>query len=409
MTVEGGPSSEEPRAEQLHVERFDAISAVPDWGSLSETPSFYMSEPWLRANEGALRSRQTYVMVRTDLGQAVAGTIVHVIEDQSTYSYYNLPDLLISEETRRALAAQPRASRDLDLEVRRLRGLREDAYPLLTCTAPSGYSGGIAYSTAVSPDMKRQASRVLVSYLEDRRRAGEGAGLAFLYIAAGRDPFLEEALSSMGHQSFVLDAQCVLDLEWATFDGYLGARSRKRREAIRREMRRCSERGLTFHVEDAGALTSELASLQVNVQRKHGHEVTVEDVLRRYAEVTRVLGPWMRVGVLRRDDRPAAFCLYFDVGDTYYMRAFGVDDDLVDRTDFAYFNTVYYGPIRQAVAEGKKRIHFGPGSYETKVARGCRVELLLAFFRFSSPAVAGFSKVAAAYGVVQATTFARCS
>jgi|GEM_PF-3125471 hypothetical protein len=352
------------------VSRIDEVWA--DWLTLADCPSFYLSPAWLRAMEGALGPDHFYILVRADGDQRpIAGIPCHLIHDRTTYLFYNLPQLLIQD-----LAASPG---NIGLTALAHTCL-DELYPVLTCVAPSGYISAICYR---SPLVARgPVAEALVAAVEHLASTLCARTVCFLYVPEGTDQELHTALIARDYQPFVLRGQCYLPIQWTTFTDYLRALSRKRREAVQREIRRFQERGLTLHIAGGEALTAELAMMHVSVQQKYGHTYSIEQALATYQRIQQNVGTAVRVFIARRQGQAVGFSLFYAYGAAYYARLFGVDYGQVTKDDYLYFSTLFYEPIRQALHSGVRLIHYGIEGYTAKVARGCQVQPLLGYAKF---------------------------
>ena len=67
-------------------------------------------------------------------------------------------------------------------------------------------------------------------------------------------------------------------------------------------------------------------------------------------------------------------------GDAGAVPLVGIDYS-ADECGFAYFNLVYYAPIRLAVSYQLNSITYGNAAYEAKIRRGCRAEQSFVYWR----------------------------
>ena len=59
----------------------------------------------------------------------------------------------------------------------------------------------------------------------------------------------------------------------------------------------------------------------------------------------------------------------------------GFDYSIQEKSDFLYFNLVYYSPIKWAIKEGIKKIYYRWGSEHAKYLRGCQPERIYTFVK----------------------------
>jgi predicted N-acyltransferase len=159
------------------------------------------------------------------------------------------------------------------------------------------------------------------------------------------------------------------------WDEYESALSGRRRAATRRERRRFAAAGYDVAEQSLATCWKPLAELVSQVQKKHGHGTTAEqmrDVLARQLEV---LGPDSLVITIERDGALVAGALDYRFGDTLYGRMVGFDyPRLVDA--YEYFNLVYYLPIERLPSLGLRRLHLGIEAEAVKVERGAQLDPL---------------------------------
>jgi predicted N-acyltransferase len=73
--------------------------------------------------------------------------------------------------------------------------------------------------------------------------------------------------------------------------------------------------------------------------------------------------------------RLVAFSLFFEWEEVLYARSFGIDYDHTENSSCAYFNLLFYEPIKYAVEHDLIGIHFGPAT-PAKAARGAQIRPL---------------------------------
>lgn len=253
--------------------------------------------------------------------------------------------------------------------------------PVLTAVAP-GFTSGVC----ASPELREPAAATdaLLDGLEREARARGAGAAAFLYLPEDHGSLLERRAAGRGYRSVVVAGRCVLRVAWRTFGEYLRSRTRTRRKSIRAEVERF---GAELEVEATGVegLTDELIPLHAQWRAKHGHPVSEEELRRQYAAIRERLGPAVRLFVARRDGRPAAFAQFYDDEGTLYSRAIGFDYERVEGA-FAYYNLLFYEPLRHAMAHGIRALDYSFESYEAKLGRGCTLQHFLLLLKPLVPA-----------------------
>ena len=354
------------------------------WDQL-ETPSFYLSHDWLRAVEGMLAPEHPYLVVE-DRGAVVAVAPCQLVRDPDVYAFYSPQALLLGSdrvsELQRWLSLD-RASRLGGLAAA-LRPSSERLMPALLATAPRGHRSGISYHHSLTPWERVEIARRLVEGLDELARSHGAATVAFFYLPRASDPYLEAALAAGGYAATVLAGDCTLDLRWPDFDSYIGHFRSGHRQSLMSDIRRFVQAGCTIQLGGTELLSDDLAALQVATQSKYGHVMDPARTLRWYARIRTELAGYARVTLARRGADVLGFGLFYEAGRELYARAVGFDYARLAR-ERSYFSLVFYEPIRYAIANRLRRIHYGIESYEAKMHRGCGLQTSLGWFRFHTP------------------------
>ncbi|MFI6347181.1 GNAT family N-acetyltransferase [Streptomyces sp. NPDC050560] len=197
---------------------------------------------------------------------------------------------------------------------------------------------------------------------------------------------LRTALAARGYAGATTLAQTVLPLPGGTFDDYLAGLTSKRRRNVRREARAFAASGMTVRRAGIDEFTSEHAELHVRQLRRYGHDATAAqmvDIVRRSA---RFFGDWAVFLVAERAGRPEGFSLSYAHSGELHPKMSGFSP-YADR-HFAYFALVYYEPVAAAQELGLRRLVLGPGTYDAKSHRGCRIEPRTSYVRVTHRAAA---------------------
>jgi len=59
----------------------------------------------------------------------------------------------------------------------------------------------------------------------------------------------------------------------------------------------------------------------------------------------------------------------------------GFDYDLLTKTDFTYFNAVYYAPLQLAIEKGIRKMYYRFKAEKVKIDRGCKPEKTYSFVK----------------------------
>lgn len=329
------------------------------WAAATAGAGLYLDYDWLAAGVAAPSDDRLFL-----LSESGAAACYGVGRD--AFPFYDPVRLLFGEAEVAGLAGGlPAAGADelpaLAADLRRAAGDRS-----LVCVAP-GFLCGLAGAPA----------GLAAAVLERARAAGAGS-VAALHLPPAEAARFGPALEAAGLAPALVGADCVLDVRWRSLDEYLADPSRRRREQIRREMRRFRAAGLRLEMRGAEAIGPELAELQANVQRKYGHLPDVAGYRRQHELVASALGERVRLFLARRSGRTVGFTLCYEWDGVLYTRSIGFDYAALG-ADACYFHVEFYGPIACAAERGLREIHYSMESYEAKVWRGCRVRPLAGY------------------------------
>jgi predicted N-acyltransferase len=373
---------------QLTARWDNAIDSVGEaaWQATTQGRSFFLSYPWLRGAERTLTPEPCYLSLwRADGGHPVACIPAQHIAAGASYFYYDLPRMLSDADTVAELvpflAAEEQTRLTATAELLRERSAQ--LYPVLLAVA-NGMAVGLCLRSDLRDRERGAAAETAVAALTTRARSVDAPVAGFLYLARDDDPELAASLAAARFVSGTVAAECVMPVHWDSFDGYVESFSQKRRYAIRREVAAFERSGLHMEVGDATTLGPEIAELQAQLRVKYGHPGDTASILRSYHQMRESLGPYVRVFVARRGHAAVGFVLAFAYGDTYYAKSIGFDYTALGH-DFCYFTVLFYEPVRRAIAEGVRLIHYGVDSYDAKIARGCQLRLLDASVKFTGP------------------------
>jgi predicted N-acyltransferase len=175
-----------------------------------------------------------------------------------------------------------------------------------------------------------------------------------------------------------------LDIKWSSFDDYLKSLDphNKFRTTVRREIKKCKESGVTIVEEkEFGDLSATLLSLHSNLKKKHEKSVESARNTSFFRKLSEYAKDKTRVLVARRNGKIVGFSLSLQHNDILDVHMCGFDYSTQASTDFTYFNIGYYMPIRLAIEEGIKKIHYSINEDRVKLKRGCKQEKTYSFVK----------------------------
>jgi predicted N-acyltransferase len=197
---------------------------------------------------------------------------------------------------------------------------------------------------------------------------------SFQYVSEF-DKTLMDRLQNFGYLKVSSIKTLFLDVHWDNFEDYLKGLDQKTRKNIKREIKKCKENGVKILEEkEFGKISENLYALQSNLFSKYNNGVKSPYTTSFLQKLSEHAKDKTKVFIAQRDDKLIGFSLsllHQGVLDVFFC---GFDYESQGNTDFAYFNLVYYEPIKLAIEKGVKRIHFRIGAEDVKLRRGCKQE-----------------------------------
>jgi predicted N-acyltransferase len=203
---------------------------------------------------------------------------------------------------------------------------------------------------------------------------------SFLFVSEF-DELLMKNLESLNYTKFPNIVTYYLDVNWSNFEDYLKSLKPRRRRSIKREIRHCTQSGVTIKEESISEnIAEKLSEFEANVSLKYTHTNNKLDpsffmILKKYAKDN------IKLLIARKNDQIVGFFLglqHKDILDAYMV---GLDYSAETETDFIYFNLVYYKTIQLAIDEKIKKIYYRYSSGQAKLNRGCRPEQTYSFIK----------------------------
>jgi hypothetical protein len=201
-----------------------------------------------------------------------------------------------------------------------------------------------------------------------------GASGAVPCVAMYVDTPTVEAFTAAGARSpaVLLQLEAWIPVPCDGWDAYLASLGSSRAGIVRRDIRRFTDSGHTVEHLGLDRCYTEAGYLLACTERRHGNEANPES-LAISLKYQAAVGPRAEVLLCRTaNGNPAGFCLFYERGDTLYLRAAGFDYEMLNGSR-EYFNLVYYRPLREAIARGLKWVHAGIESIEAKALRGAQL------------------------------------
>jgi predicted N-acyltransferase len=253
------------------------------------------------------------------------------------------------------------------------------ACPPLVCCSPSSFHSRVLFGRGCDDrrETLRLLSRSMDTYCERR-----GALLsAFPYVSES-DALLMGELPRLGYLGSPLFDTFYLDVRWPTFEGYVSSLDCGMRRSVRREMRKCVEHGISIErIQDFGHISRELSALYSSLFTKYNKGKICPLNSRFFNGLNTCARDKTNLFIARKDNDIVGFSLSLLHNDILDVYVSGFDYGRQAKTDFTYFNLVYYAQIDTAIQEGIRRIHFRGAGDEAKLRRGCKRERIYMFIK----------------------------
>ncbi|MFD5245074.1 peptidogalycan biosysnthesis protein [Amycolatopsis sp. NPDC058340] len=356
------------------LERYDSIDRLTGmgYGQVADTENLFVSSRWLRLEERVSRDKPIYLAVRNKQGSLLSALPCFLLDDRSAGSPFIRLDTFLS-----GLLPEP-VRRDVSGA-----DLAKSALPTLLCGGRRTSHTAAPIRPGLTTSERRAVLTAAVRELDRLTEELGAASTAFLYVAES-DHSLRDCLSANGYTEFPSHRNHMLTVPADGFDGYLKSVSKRRAQAIRREERRLDAAGVVAAVERCTSpVIRELAPLQQAHELKYGVTTEVEQLVARHEQAREVFGDDYLVATARtRDGTLRGFTTFIPAGHTIHVREPGREYGWEPSLPI-YFQTVFYTPIRHAVAHGFQYIDYSISAEETKKSRGCESQPRFAYVKFA--------------------------
>jgi predicted N-acyltransferase len=204
---------------------------------------------------------------------------------------------------------------------------------------------------------------------------------SFLFVSEF-DKRLIMCLENLGYHKFLFwEPMLYLDVCWRSFEDYLKSLRSNVRIQVRREIKSCMKNGVTIEeMTEFKDLSTALSDLSLNLCRKYNKcskriDPCFYESLSDYAKANTI------VFIARKKDVVVGFSMFLRKEETLDSFLGGFNYELLNKSDFTYFNLFYYTPIRWAIQEGIRKIYYRWGSEKVKYKRGCKPERIYSFVK----------------------------
>jgi len=242
---------------------------------------------------------------------------------------------------------------------------QRELYPTLLLMNPNWETAAVGPGSD-DPDNVR----LLLTRIGDWRRKEGIRSVAALYVT--NQPALLHALRAAGTSPVPLADQCVLDVTWSDFDGYVETLPARRRMEVRREVRALAGR-VTVRKLGPDEETDQIVALRCQLVGKYGGRPDPAKERRFLDRVRREFGADnVTVFAAELAGRLLSFTLLVQDGPVWTALLTGSDYTRPEAR-LSYFATSFYSPAAEAPRRRVTTLNFGFGSWEAKARRGCRL------------------------------------
>ncbi|MEV4709547.1 GNAT family N-acetyltransferase [Actinoplanes sp. NPDC049316] len=325
------------RLASMYVREVETLADVApqDWDRISAGLGLYYSHAWLRMLETNPGARVRYLLASRG-GTLLAGLPIQQVRQETLRNYLPEKHAKVTGGGRWLLVGTRRA-----------------------------YASGVAVDPAVTGPDRLEVMRSLVEAAREYATATGHDGVVWMYATTAA----AAELVACGARAGFAGADAVIQPPPGGVEGYLSSFPSKARREMRREMRVFEAAGYQVTRSPLSECWAEAGALQFNIQRKYGHETTLEAEQASLRNQAAALDAHSLVLGVRADSRLTGFLLLYRWAGTLYARVTGFDYDALRRA-YEYFNLTYYRPIALLDELGLTQLHLGTGSLDTKIDRG---------------------------------------
>ena len=350
--------------------KLEILSAASELGPcgwddrLLRSSDFYLSSAWLGLLEAISPVPPYYLIARDDHGRVVAGLAAHLLgRDTPPWDFYRVDRVL------RRLAAMP------DRDARGIAGVwgREPAMLM-----PSLLLGGrhTAHSRLLlAPGLSEAAQQAATdALLDEAGKLGRDLGarsLAFMFV--DEHDRLRDDLGQRGYRAFLHAKAGVMDIDFTTFDEYLGRFSSHRRRRIAKELRSFDAAGVVFSQHPLGEVIEQITPLGMALESRYGVDGdTVAAAQKSLQIVSGAFGERAIALTAEQDGKIRGYVLAVRWNDVLVLRSAGFDYDYKGKLPL-YYGVVFYNVVNYALANAVRQVLYSIESTEAKKSRGCRI------------------------------------
>lgn len=331
------------------------------WADLLRPEDLYLDQRWLLVAERTAGCPMHYMVLEKNR-VGVAG-LATALADETAPWVLGRPDTLLefSAEAGRPGAAEIIAA---------LPGIpAQSLLPALVCGGRHmGRSRVVRRAGAA-----RELVETLVVRAEELARQRGAASVAYPFVEES-DTLLREVLEARGYLCHESGRYSTLRVGPSGFEEYLAGLSSGRRGAVRKERRKIRAAGVEMRMEPLSAdLFPRLGELEEQLMAKYQISWTAAQTEHVLREMRDAFGDDATAVLAVAEGEIRGFVTFVKFKHHWHARQAGFDYAFQKQLAL-YFETLFYFPIEAASRLGVSVLHYGLGSEETKLSRGCTAE-----------------------------------
>lgn len=250
---------------------------------------------------------------------------------------------------------------------------------ILVCYSPMSFSSGVITKQIIDNDILQLVRQKLIEICEMEKIFCYG----FMNIDDTKQNLIDK-LQNFGFHKLFLFYNTYLPIAWNSYEEYLmGIKKERKRmyKVMQREIKKVNREKISFSLQNSYAnVLSDINKLYDNTYSKytrknnksvfHHRNLKNPFTIDFWKSVNEKFSGKMMVYTASESSQLIAFSLILPSAKEWYAYKGGLDYRYKD----VYFMLFYYLPISDAIKQGVKTIHFGPGNYKIKMRRGCKIQ-----------------------------------
>ena len=339
------------------------------WDQLAGGGALYASAAWLQLAQDTMQGDSHYLL-GWDGGGLASGLACYLFRTEAPFA----PRARIDRTLARCLSLDGTAAAGPRSRV------LTRLLPNLACGGRQIADTRLLLADRLAGSQRPHAIRATVAAAE-RLAAGCGAASLSFNCVDGGDHELRRELLAAGYREFFNMQRCVLKIEFADLEGYLGRFRHHRRNTIRSELRRLDAAAMRYESSPLERVPlATLAELERNLLRRYGVRRSPQQIEASLRELAARFAGRAIAATGHLDGQLAGFVALVRWRDHLHAREAGFDYERLAGLP-AYFGIMFYQVIELACRTGAVAIDYGTGSIATKVSRGCEAIDLYGYVR----------------------------